>query len=76
MDKKLDNWISKALDEFMLGEAKNKEATGNIYKYEIRVSVEGTVLLTYVHAENVDRARRLARKLYGKDSLKSPPKRV
>ena len=70
------NWVDGILDKVRLEEKDSKEPTGPVNKYEVRVTVEGTVLLTYVYAENVERARRVARKLFGKTSLKSPPKKV
>ena len=52
------------------------EAKGNVNLYHIRVEVSGVPLWTGVYAESVERANRLAEKLFGKGNLRGRPTKV
>ena len=52
------------------------EAKGNVALYHIRVEVSGVPLWTGVYAESVERANRIAEKVYGKGSVRGRPTKV
>jgi len=68
------NWIVDELKKYQLDEkAKESETTGTVHKFEVKVSLDGTLMKTAVFAENLSRATKIAEKLYGKKNVKSRP---
>jgi hypothetical protein len=50
-------------------------SVGRIYRYEVKVKIDSVILTTVVHAENIDRAWKIAKKLYGNNNVISKPTR-
>lgn len=65
------------LEDYLAGDSEPlteaRKPSKNIKKYEVRVKIEDTTLFTFVFAENIPRAKIIAKKIYGKDSLKRDP---
>lgn len=66
----LEDYIAGNTEE-SLTEA--RKPSKKIKKFEVRVKIKDTTLFTFVYAENIPRAKLVAKKLFGEDSLKRDP---
>lgn len=68
------SWLDEELSKHRLTErGKESESTGRVYKFTVKVSIDGTLMQTAVFAENISRAKKIANKLYGSNNVKSQP---
>lgn len=68
------NWILEELSKRRLDERpKESESTGTVHKFEVKISLDGTLMKSAVFAENLSRATTIAEKIFGKKNIKSRP---
>lgn len=68
------SWIDDEIEKRRLDErGKQSETTGRVHKFEVKVSLDGTTMMTVIFAENIARAKKIAAKLYGQRNIKSQP---
>lgn len=68
------NWLDEELNKRRLVErSKESESTGRVHKWHVKVSIDGTIMQTAIFAENVTRAKKIAKKLFGQRNIKAPP---
>jgi len=66
-------WIDDELKTRRVDEKKSESTSGTAHRYRVRVSVDGTLMVTAVYAENARRAKTIAEKLFGKGKVRGLP---
>ena len=70
----MNSWIHDEVEKHRLDEKpKESESTGRVHRFMVKVSLDGTLMQTAVFAENIGRARSIAKKLFGANSVRSQP---
>ena len=67
------NWIEDELKTRRVDEKKKDSSSGTAHLHRVRVSVNGTLMVTAVYAENARRAKTIAEKLFGKGTVRGLP---
>lgn len=67
------SWIDDELANRRVDEKTKSSSTGSASRYQIRIRVKGTLMVSAVYAENPRRAKTIAEELFGKGNVRGLP---
>lgn len=67
------SWIDDELENRRVDEKNKGSSTGSASRYQVRVRVKGTLMVSAVYAENARRAKMIGEELFGKGNIRGLP---